>query len=377
MAIRAELVVIGGGLMGSATAWAASRRGLSVLLLEQYGRGHNRGSSHGSSRIVRRGYQEPLYTELTGRSFELWRELELDSGAPLLRMLGNVDFGSRAYAESVAAQLAASVVEHEILSAPEAEQRWPGMRFEGLVVHHTQGGTVDAGAAVTAFQDGAVRRGAVVRHDTAVASLDPTPDGGVRVLQADGAEVLAGTVVVAAGGWTGEILGGHLSLPALNVTQQETFHFPRRDPASPAWPSVVHEWGAGIYHLAGGPLGGPQDDRKIGQHYGGLPTTAAGRDGVVSAATRETLVEYVKEWLPGLDPTPRTETSCLYTFTPSEDFLLDRVGPFVVCSPCSGHGAKFAPLIGELTTDLVTGAAGVPERFRLPAHASGTPGKTG
>ncbi|MFF0451613.1 FAD-dependent oxidoreductase [Streptomyces sp. NPDC004609] len=371
MTTRAELVVIGGGLMGTATAWAASRRGLSVLLLEQYGPGHARGSSHGSSRIVRRGYQETLYTELTGRSFELWRELELDSGTPLLRMLGSVDFGTRAYAESIAAQLAASAVEHEVLSAQEAEQRWPGMRFEGPVVHHAQGGTADAASAVTAFVEGAVRRGAVVRHGAAVASLDTTADGRARVVLADGDEVLAGTVVVAAGAWTGERLGGHVALPPLTVTQQDTFHFPRLDPAAPAWPSVLHERGAGIYHLAGGRNGGPDDDRKIGEHYGGLRTTASGRDGVVSSAARDRLVAYVKEWLPGLDPTPRNESSCLYTFTPNEDFLLDRVGPFVVCSPCSGHGAKFAPLIGELTADLVTGAGGTPERFRLAAHASG------
>ncbi|MFJ4963438.1 Monomeric sarcosine oxidase [Streptomyces sp. ADI96-02] len=373
MATRAELVVIGGGLMGAATAWAASRRGLSVLLLEQFPPGHTRGSSHGSSRIVRRGYEDALYTRLTGRSFELWRELELDSGASLLRMLGSIDFGTRPYAESVAAQLAAAGVAHEVLGADEAERRWPGMRFEGPVVHHGQGGTVDAAAAVAAFTDTAVRRGAVVRHGSAVASLEAAGDG-ARVELADGGTVLADRVVVAAGGWTGELLAGHVELPPLTVTQQDTFHFPRLDPTAAAWPSVLHEQGAGVYHLAGGRDGGPADDRKIGEHYTGRSTTAGGRDGVVTAESRARAVEYVKRWLPGLDPVPRSETSCLFTFTPSEDFLLDRVGPFVVCSPCSGHGAKFAPLIGELTVGLVTGDATVPEPFRLAAHLSRTSG---
>ena len=86
---------------------------------------------------------------------------------------------------------------------------------------------------------------------------------------------------------------------------------------------------------------------------------------------RQRVVEYVRRWLPGLEPTPRGETTCLYTSTPSEDFIIDRVGPLVVCSPCSGHGAKFAPLIGELVAGLVTGSAGVPDRFRLAAHATG------
>src|SRR5439155_23695782 len=97
-------------------------------------------------------------------------------------------------------------------------------------------------------------------------------------------------------------------------------------------------------------------DRKIGEHDAGVECTAADRDGVVDAASRARAIEYVRRWLPGLDPTPRNEVTCLYTETPSEDFLIDRVDDLVVCSPCSGHGAKFAPLVGELVADLVTGA---------------------
>ena len=79
------------------------------------------------------------------------------------------------------------------------------------------------------------------------------------------------------------------------------------------------------------------------------------------------MVEYVNRWLPGLDPVPRREATCLYTTSASEDFILDRVGALVICSPCSGHGAKFAPLIGELTADLVTSpaTARIPARFRI------------
>ncbi|MEU8934315.1 FAD-dependent oxidoreductase [Streptomyces sp. NPDC048409] len=367
MTPRSDLVVVGGGLMGAATAWAAVRRGLSVLLLEQYDAGHHQGSSHGSARIVRRGYEDALYTRLTGRAFELWRELEIQSGVPLLRMLGSVDFGTREYAESVAARLAAAGVGHEVLSGEEAERRWPGMRFEGPVVHHAQGGTVDAAAAVTAFTDVARKQGAIVRHNAAVHALS-VGDAGVHVRLTDGDSVLARQAVVAAGAWTAPLLGGLVTLPPLTVTQQETFHFPRLDTSAPAWPSVLHEHGPGIYHLAGGRDGGPGDDRKIGEHYGGRRTTAAARDGVIGADSRARVVEYVERWLPGLRPQPRAETTCLFTFTPSEDFLIDRTGPLVVCSPCSGHGAKFAPLIGELAAGLVTGGASVPARFRLAAH---------
>jgi sarcosine oxidase len=146
------------------------------------------------------------------------------------------------------------------------------------------------------------------------------------------------------------------------------FHFPRADAAAAPWPSVIHEDVHPVYHLAGGRDGGPDDDRKIGEHDGGTTTTADGRTGLVDPASRDRIVEYVRRWLPGLQPTPRAETTCLYTSTPTEDFLLDRVGPLVICSPCSGHGAKFAPLIGELVADEIEGRDSTPARFRLAAH---------
>jgi sarcosine oxidase len=164
------------------------------------------------------------------------------------------------------------------------------------------------------------------------------------------------------------LLGSGVRLPPLRVLEQQVFHFPRRDPGAAPWPSVIHADGRAVYHLAGGRDGGPADDRKVGEHGAGIPTTADSRTGVVDTATRRRIVEYVRRWLPGLDPVPRSETTCLYTSTPTEDFLIDTVGPVVICSPCSGHGAKFAPLVGELVADEIAGASAVPARFRLAAH---------
>jgi glycine/D-amino acid oxidase-like deaminating enzyme len=107
---------------------------------------------------------------------------------------------------------------------------------------------------------------------------------------------------------------------------------------------------------------------KVGDHAPGEVTTASTRGFEVSPAARERAVSYVREWLPGLDPVPRAEQTCLYTWAPGEDFVVDRHGPFVVCSPCSGHGAKFAPLIGELAADLVEGGRPI-ARFALPRSA--------
>ena len=107
---------------------------------------------------------------------------------------------------------------------------------------------------------------------------------------------------------------------------------------------------------------------KIGKHDFGPVTTGDDRDGIVSAAGREEVRAFVRTTLPDLDPDPVGEVTCLYTSTATEDFILDRRGPFVVCSACSGHGAKFAPLTGEIAADLACGGPPADPRFTLPAH---------
>jgi glycine/D-amino acid oxidase-like deaminating enzyme len=365
------VAIVGGGLAGAASAWALSRRGVPVVLVEQFTPGHRSGSSHGSARIVRRGYGDGLYVRLTGRAFDLWDELSASTGAQLLRILGGLDFGRRRNVPQVARLLADAGVPHELLPADEAAARWPGMVFEGDVVFHDQAGTMDAALAVSTLLAEAARLGADIRYETAAAAVR-----GREVTLTDGTTLAPRCVVVTAGGWVEPLLSGVVPLPPLRVTQQQIFHFPRLDLSAPPWPSVIHEpEGHPVYHLAGGRDGGPGDDRKIGEHDAGGLTTAADRDGVVDAAARARAIEYVKRWLPGLDPTPRNEATCLYTQTPSEDFLIDRVDDLVVCSPCSGHGAKFAPLVGELVADLVTGAgSSVPDRFRLATQLGGLVG---
>jgi glycine/D-amino acid oxidase-like deaminating enzyme len=150
----------------------------------------------------------------------------------------------------------------------------------------------------------------------------------------------------------------------LSVTQQQVFHFRHRDPAA-AWPTIVHKAELQIFGMPSGADGGPVPAFKLGQHDGGTPTTAATRDGVIDRACRERIVRHVVDRLPGLDPEPVGETSCLYTTTPDDDFVLDRIGPLVIASPCSGHGAKFAPLMGAMIADLAMGRAEVRPRFAL------------
>jgi glycine/D-amino acid oxidase-like deaminating enzyme len=259
--------------------------------------------------------------------------------------------------------MAALLREHgvaaELLGPEEAAARWPGIRFTGPVVRDPEGGVVDPEAAIAAMTRFAVVEGARAMYDSPVRDLEPDADG-VR-FRAGADAWHARILVVAAGAWTGPLLDGLVEPPPLTVTQQQVFFFRPRE-AGP-WPTVVHSSSSepGSLEMYALPEG---EYVKLGEHLRGTVTTAGTRDFTVDPAARERAVAYVREWLPGLDPAVREETTCLYTWAPEEDFVIDRRGPIVVCSPCSGHGAKFSPLVGELVTDLVEGAAPI-ERFAL------------
>ncbi|MDQ6895923.1 MAG: FAD-dependent oxidoreductase [Actinomycetota bacterium] len=361
---QVDTVVVGAGLMGSATAWHLARQGVEALVLEQFEPATARGSSHGSARITRRAYPEDDYVRLTGEAFEWWRELETASGATLLRMTGGLDHGSWREPEVIAASLARAGVEHELLSAAEAGDRFPGMVFDSPALYHPQAGTVDVHSGVYAFLDVAQSLGGRQVSGVEVTGVE-VDDNGVTVATTHGV-VRARTAVVAAGAWVEELVGPVAPLPPIRVTEHRVFHFPRRD-ESVTWPVTLHRDALDTYHLPGGRDGGPGNARKIAEHTGAA-TTARTREGVVDGGSRARMVEYVERWLPGLEPTPFAETTCLYTSTPSDDFLIDRIGPLVVVSACSGHGAKLTPTVGRIAADLVVGKAQEVARFTFSAH---------
>src|SRR5580693_9899197 len=128
---RADAVIIGAGLAGSATAWALARRGRSAVVLEAFAAGHRRGSSHGSARIFRRAYPDPLYVRLTGQAGRLWRLLEAEAGESLLQQTGGLDFGARRNPEQLHAVLTEQRVPAELLAPAAAAERWPYVNFAG------------------------------------------------------------------------------------------------------------------------------------------------------------------------------------------------------------------------------------------------------
>lgn len=382
----ADLVIVGAGLAGSAAAWAASKRGLRVVVLEAFEPGHGNGSSHGSARIFRRVYADPLYVAMTGQAGELWRALEDETGETFITVTGGVDFGPSRDAERLHEMLTGRGVRAELLPASEARRRWPGFDFTGTgpVLYQPDAGSLDPERAMAAMLRLAASRGARIHFGTPATSVEPTATG--TIVRTDQGAVTAPVAVIAVGAWLAPLMESRVALPALTVTQEQILHLPRQSPSGDGaapWPAFIYEGeGTCFYGLLGGRDAGVPGAVKIGEHHAGAVTTADTRDFAIDPRKRERILDFASRYLPGLSPSlpglspslrsdnskKPSEATCLYTTTANEDFILDRQGPFVVASACSGHGAKFAPLLGEIITDLAVGRPSPDPRFTLAAH---------
>jgi sarcosine oxidase len=366
-----QFLVVGAGLAGASTAWRLTERGYSVTLVERDVPASAHGSSHGSARIFRFAYPQRTYVDLVSASVPGWEALEALHGAPLVTRCGALDFGAARDPHGLAAVLAAAGVEHELVPRAEARERWPHVAPDTDVLHHAAGGVLDAETTVRTMVDAARALGAEVLTGWPLQRLERTATG-FTAHAVDGRTVRAGRVVVSAGGWLPDLLG-NLSLPpgfldafpALEVREENAFHFPYRDPAAD-WPTLIHDReDICVYALPGGRDAGFRG-QKVAEFNGGrvLPSVAA-RTGTIDPANRARVVAHVERFLPGLVPEPYAETTCLFTSTPNEDFVIDEADGVTVLSPCSGHGAKFAPLLGEVAADVALGTGSVPDRFRV------------
>lgn len=380
-----EYLIIGAGLAGAAAAWQLADRGATVTVLERSTPANEEGSSHGSARIFRYAYPTQLYTDLVVRSKAGWEELEARSGKPLITPTGAVDFGEIRDPAGLARVLEQAGIEHELLSRAEAQTRFPQFNFDTEVLFHPGAGVLDAQETVAAMLDLAVATGnAQLRTDWEVASLTRTPTGGITAHSATGDTATGTKVIVAAGGWLPHLLADLAlpqsflsSFPALEVRQEQAFHMPWRDADAagntyPAWPTFIHKQpGFQTYGLPGGRDAGFRG-QKMAQFNGGpIIPSAVDQDGQIDPEMRRTMVAYAERFLPGVLPEPYAETTCLFTNTTNEDFVIDECDGVIVLSACSGHGGKFAPLLGELAADLATGAGAVPEEFRAAHHLAG------
>ena len=324
-----KVAVIGAGVMGLATGWALRRRGVEATVYEQFAVGNQRGSSHGRSRIFRLAYAEPEYVRLAQEAMGLWRELEAESGETLLELYGLVEI-VQTLEESTAHTLEACGVRWERLDGAEAERRYPIRVPDGsFVVVQPEAGIVRADKALAALS-----RGLDVREGMRV-----SPD-----------ELDADVVVVTAGSWVNELLDEPLGVK----TTRETLCYFRPDAGGRPIPSVVsfkpgrhtHE----MYSLAD-----PKYGLKVGAHHAG-PEADPNEPGEPQPELVERITAWANQTYRLADAEPVGAETCMYTTTPDESFILERRGRVVVGSPCSGHGFKFAPAIGERLADLATTA---------------------
>ena len=364
---RVDLLVVGGGAMGLATAWAAAPRA-EVVLVERFAPGHARGASHGGERIWRHAYPDPAYVEMALAAEDGWRRLESAVGRPLLHRIGCVEHGSEAELDVLAATSADLGVATERLSPADARRRWPALAFTTEVLVQPAAGWVRASEGLAVLTAEARRAGADLRFGVpATVELDHgDPARGVRVRVGD--EVLTAPVaVVTAGAWAAELLPAlGVPLPPLLTTEEHVFFLARRPETPPhGVPSFIHWDEVNCYGL-------PTVDGavKVGEHHTGTITTGDTRTGATDPARIARMEAYAERWLPGLVPQVLSSTTCLYTSTPTRDFVLDRVGPVVVGAGFSGHGFKFVPEIGRRLAALALDDATSGAPFSLTAHAA-------
>ena len=341
-----DILIVGAGVMGAATARALRRSGRKVIVLEQFSTGHQRGSSHGRTRIFRFSYPDPEYVRMAQRSLELWRELEKESGEHLLETMGAIDLG--AGIENNAAALHECDASFEMLNGRDIARRFPRVSIPAseVALFQPDGGVLAAERSIGAFLGGAVAAGAELVEGARVTALEVDGDG-VRVHTA-GAVFEAAAVVVTAGGWARPLLAtAGIDLP-VRVTRETVAFFELLGDTPP--PLV--EWGTPSAYS----LPSPGHGLKAAQHIAG-PETDPDEEGRPSAASVEIVTDWVQRRFATANPNPHRIETCLYTNTADESFILERHGPVVVGSPCSGHGFKFAPLIGARLANLAEGLA--------------------
>ncbi|CAN5277548.1 N-methyl-L-tryptophan oxidase [soil metagenome] len=339
---RADVVVVGAGMAGSAAARSLANAGREVVLLEQFDFGHRRGSSHGASRIFRYSYPDPTYVALSMEALGLWRELEDATGRELVTTTGGLDAGPGLTAQAEA--LGACGAKFEWVAGPEVGERFPALSFpaEDTLLFQPDAGIVRADDALRAFITAAEDGGADVRWNTRVQALRASGDG-VEVDTPEGS-VTAEVAVVTAGPWAPALLAAAgIDLPAV-PTRETVAYFSLAD--DDLVPSLV-DWDDPIFYA----LASPGQGLKAGLHHGG-PVADPDTEGAPSGATVALLREAVTRRYPGAASEPTLVETCFYTNTDDERFILERRGPIVVGSACSGHGFKFAPLTGRRLADL-------------------------
>jgi sarcosine oxidase len=350
--------ILGLGGIGSAAAYRLARRAPGeVIGFERFELGHHRGASEDHSRIVRRSYHTAGYVRLTTQAFRAWEEVEAAADTELVVRTGGLDLwppGAAIPAGDYLDSLRAEGVPFEELDGGEVMRRWPSWRLEESTraVFQEDGGLVAASRANRAHRDLAREHGAVLLERSPVTAVRDA--GGELEVEAGGQRYRVGALVVAADGWTNEMLSMLDSRPLpLTITKEQVVYFDRasEELAPERFPVWIWMDDPSFYGVPAHEGLGP----KVGQDVGGpeLGGPDARDDGPDPEALRR-VVRFVEDHLPSTVGAVHAVRPCTYTLTPDRDFVLDRVPghPRVLVVLGAAHGFKFAAWFGKALADL-------------------------
>jgi len=393
MAPTYDVIVLGLGGMGSAAAYHLASRGCRVLGLEKHGPAHNRGSSHGGSRITRQSYfEDPAYVPLLLRAYELQEKLQQDSGRQVATLCGGVMVGRPESRTVAGAQRSALQfgLPHEMLDAEEIRRRFPTLtpREDEIALYEARAGLLRPELTVAAHLQLAGRAGAELHYDEPVLRWEELPGGaGVRVHTGEDTYT-AGHVVVCPGAWAPDQLAD-LGVQ-FTIERQVMYWFRPTGGTGPYEPErhPVYIWedaaGTQVYGFPA--IDGPDGGAKVAFFRKGTVTTPETLDRTVHEHEVAEMREHLLPQLPTLPGTFLKAAACMYTTTADEHFVIARHPrhPDTATVACgfSGHGFKFTPVVGEIAADLALDGATAhpielfdPRRLTATAGEAATPGE--
>jgi len=376
-----DIAVIGLGAMGAHTVQQLAARGLRVIGIERFGPLNDRGSSHGDSRIIRLGYfEDPAYVPLLRRAYANWRALEAKSGEALLTITGVLQIG-RPDSHVVAGVLDSCRehgIAHDLMDGAEVEQRFPAfaMRPGDVGVFEPEGGFLRPERAIATALKLAGADGAVLHFNERVTAIEPG-DGGATIVSEAG-RYHVGKVIVTAGSYVAGLV------PALagyaRPIKQVVGWYPSRNGLATAvgrMPCYLVDEDEGGTFFGFPDLG---EGAKVGKHGHFFEEIDPEQPNPpVNDADRAATEQFMARRLPGVVPQGTRFITCRYTMLPNDNFLIDFVPGernVLVASPCSGHGFKFASVIGEILADMaLDGGTTLPIfRFSFASHSAGLRG---
>ena len=354
-----DVAIIGLGAMGSGAAYHLARRGLRVVGFDRYSPPHDQGSSHGETRIIREAYAEGVaYVKIVQRAYELWAELEEETGRELYLQTGGLMFGSHNSEMVAGAETSAKThnLAYEKLSADEVRRRYDIFNPDDdmMAISDPRAGVLYPEACVDAHLELAERHGAELLLDQPAISWT-SKSGGVTV-ETEAGTYTAQSLILSAGAWLPGLLNG-LDIP-LQVERQVLLWY---EPIANAdlfrpgrCPIFIWDIGPGV-HFYGFPDMGT--GVKVARMHHGDTTSPDNLRRSTDSDDDPPVRSFLERYMPDVPGRLVNTQVCMFTNTPDEDFLIDlhpEHRNVVIASPCSGHGFKFASAMGEILADLAT-----------------------